>query len=121
MSYPKFIFATACIVMCAVTVHEGSEARGQKAKTPSVSATKSLLTKYCYACHSGEESNGDVSIDTFDIEMTGGNDAEAWKSVLDVINSGDMPPEDEPQPSAKERLQITQWLTSSLELWRCAS
>ncbi len=81
----------------------------------SPTAATRLLAKYCYDCHSNGEANGDVSLDTFDIEMAGGKDAEAWKSVLDVINSGDMPPEDMPQPSDTERRQLTRWLTTSLQ------
>ena len=113
----RFKFATTCLVLLLL-VFGGSTAVGQKPlDSNAVSPTEAtaLLTKYCYACHAGDESNGDVSIDTFDTKMTGGNDAEAWKSVLDVINSGDMPPEDEPQPSAEERDKVTRWLTSSLE------
>ena len=110
-------FATMWLVLLFV-VCGGSIAFGQEledSESVSPSAATVLLTKYCFACHSKDETNGDVSLDTFDIQMTGGKDAEAWKSVLDVINSGDMPPEDEPQPSAEERRQMTHWLTSSLD------
>ncbi len=96
---------------CGLVVH-GQTLDGTHALSPS--AANLLLTKYCFECHAGEEISGDVALDTFDIRMTDGNDAEAWKAVLDVINSGDMPPEDMPQPSDAERRQLTHWLTSSL-------
>ena len=116
MTYARFEFAMTWLVLFA-SVCGGSLAFGQESEDTgavSPSAATALLTKYCFACHAGYESNGDVSIDTFDTQMVGGKDAEAWKSVLDVINSGDMPPEDAPQPSAEERRQLTHWLTSSL-------
>lgn len=112
-----FSLAATCLLIYLLTCG-GSIIHGQIVDDSSVlspSAATRLLTKYCFECHSGEETNGDVSLDTFDIQMTDGNDSEAWKSVLDVINSGDMPPEDEPQPSAKERRQLTEWLTGSLD------
>ena len=118
MTYTQFKFAMAWLVMCGVASC-GSFALGQVTDAPSPlkpPAAASILTKYCFACHAGDEANGDVSLDTFDVHMTGGDDAEAWKSVLDVINSGDMPPEDAPQPSDAQRREVTHWLTSSLEL-----
>ena len=118
MTHFQFKFAAACLVVYASLTCGGLVANGQTTDDTaflSASAATNLLTKYCYECHAGDESNGDVSIDSFDIQMEGGNDAEAWKSVLDVINSGDTPPEDSTQPSDAERRQLTDWLTSSLE------
>ena len=106
MIYARFEFAMTWLVF---VVCGGSIAVGQESEdidSVSRSAATALMTKYCFACHAGYESSGDVSLDTFDTQMVGGKDAEAWKSVLDVINSGDMPPEDEPQPSAEERLSL---------------
>ena len=118
-NYLRFeFFSTASLVLVLVAVFAGPLAVGQEPEDSNVvspSDATALLTKYCFECHAGYESNGDVSLDSLDSQMKGGKDAEAWKSVLDVINSGDMPPEDEPQPSAKERQQMTRWLTASLD------
>ncbi len=77
--------------------------------------TYQLLAKYCFACHQGDDAAGDVAMDSFDPNMTDGNDAEAWKSVLDQVNSGEMPPEEADQPSEIQRQQLVVWLTSALD------
>ena len=74
-----------------------------------------LLKQYCFECHSGDDANGDVSLDT--LAVAGAElDAESWSSVLDVINSGDMPPEDEPQLTNDHRKQLVDALNSILRV-----
>jgi len=73
-----------------------------------------LLKQYCFQCHSGEESSGDVRLDTLAVAGADLN-AESWASVLDVINSGDMPPEDELQFTDEHREQVVDILSKLLE------
>lgn len=77
-------------------------------------SVKSLISKYCYECHNQDDANGGVQLDQLSDKLSQGEDAEAWHAVLDVINAGDMPPEDADQPSQKEREQIANWITNSL-------
>jgi len=55
---------------------------------------KPFFTKYCIDCHNAEEQEGDVRLD--DMSKF---DAELWTDIYDVIDMGDMPPEDESQPT----------------------
>ena len=73
-----------------------------------------LLKTYCYQCHGDGEANGDVSLDMLAIEGPEVS-AESWVSVRDVINSGDMPPEDELQITDEHRDIILNALTEVIE------
>lgn len=73
-----------------------------------------LLATYCYDCHGNGQSEGSVSLDTLDSDMVNGPDAESWHAVLDVLNAGDMPPEDQSQPDDDERRMLVDWMTKSL-------
>ncbi len=73
-----------------------------------------LLKTYCYQCHGEGEDNGDVSLDTLAIEGPKVS-AESWVSVRDVINSGDMPPEDELQITEEHRAIIIAALTEIID------
>ena len=73
-----------------------------------------LLKTYCYQCHGDGEDNGDVSLDTLATEGPEVS-AESWVSVRDVINSGDMPPEDELQITDEHRESILSALTEIIE------
>ncbi|MAD33400.1 MAG: hypothetical protein CMJ88_06545 [Planctomycetes bacterium] len=74
-----------------------------------------LLAKHCFQCHGDEDQEGDMQLNILDPEMRAPADAEGWFAALDVINAGEMPPEDEPQFSADERRKVVAWLTESLK------
>ncbi|MCK5943349.1 MAG: DUF1592 domain-containing protein [Planctomycetes bacterium] len=74
-----------------------------------------LLTKYCFRCHGDKRQKGDMQLNLLDPKMTARADAEGWHAALDVINAGEMPPEDEDQPTDDERRKLVGWLTSSLK------
>ena len=59
-----------------------------------------ILTEFCVGCHGPQKQEGDVRLDKLDPDMVAGNDAERWHQALNLINRGDMPPADAPQPDA---------------------
>ncbi|MCH2209310.1 MAG: DUF1592 domain-containing protein [Lentisphaerales bacterium] len=88
------------------------------AKEKSVTLTpniKTFLEDHCVKCHNAKKTKGGTRLDN--VEFTIRNEAEAqyWKDILDIMNVGEMPPEDEPQPSLKENETFIGNLTESLE------
>ena len=75
-----------------------------------------ILNSYCYQCHDEDVQKGDVQLDFLDPDMINGPDGEAWHAVLDVINSGDMPPKKKKQPKDDERRLLVDWITDNLKL-----
>ncbi|GAA4237637.1 hypothetical protein GCM10022291_24990 [Postechiella marina] len=76
---------------------------------------KPIMDKYCYDCHGPDKQKGSVRLDRLNWDMVKGADAESWHSALDMINSGEMPPKKKPQLTAKERKEVVNWITNSLE------
>ena len=73
-----------------------------------------LLEIYCIRCHGPKKSKADLRIDRLNPDLLKGPDAEHWEEVLNNLQIGDMPPEDEKQPLAEERDLITAWLNAKL-------
>jgi len=73
-----------------------------------------ILEQHCFACHGPEKQKGKIRLDVLDPDMVNGNAAETWHDALNMLNRGEMPPEDEPQLSAGERRKLVGWLTSEL-------
>lgn len=69
-----------------------------------------LMQKYCYECHGNGKKKGGVKLDGPGDIKTIMNTAEDWLTVVEVMNLGLMPPDDKPQPTAKERLLIEEWV-----------
>ena len=61
-----------------------------------------FLQQYCVRCHGPEKQNGQVRFDTGAWEISTNDEAQRWQDVLDILNAGDMPPEDEKQPTTDE-------------------
>jgi hypothetical protein len=54
-----------------------------------------LLQKHCSSCHGTEEQEGNFRVDDLPLTITDIETAERWQKVLNALNSGEMPPEDE--------------------------
>ena len=63
---------------------------------------ESFLTKHCVSCHGPKKQKGDLRVDTLSRDFKAGIDSHLWAEVVERINAGEMPPEEEPRPSEKE-------------------
>ncbi|MFN5733526.1 MAG: c-type cytochrome domain-containing protein [Planctomyces sp.] len=57
-----------------------------------------FLTTYCVRCHGEQKVEGDLRIDTLSRDFRSGVDTHHWAETLDKVNSGQMPPRDQPSP-----------------------
>ncbi len=73
-----------------------------------------LLAKHCLRCHGPKLQEANLRLDRLDPDLREGSHADQWHEVLNRVNVGEMPPEDEPQPTAKERSAVTEWITGEL-------
>lgn len=82
-------------------------------KTYHETIARSLQT-YCVECHGEKRQKGDVRLDTIDGDLVNGKSVSLWKDVLHRVETHEMPPEDEPQPSDAERERFAQWIRDEL-------
>ena len=73
-----------------------------------------FFEEYCIRCHGPEKSKGQISLHTLDGDLSTGRELERWEDVLEMLESGEMPPEDEEQPSETKRMLIADWINSGL-------
>ncbi|RPH40311.1 MAG: DUF1588 domain-containing protein, partial [Planctomycetota bacterium] len=57
----------------------------------------SFLKQYCVRCHGPEKRKGNLALHDL------GPKAEAWKTILEKISTGEMPPEEAAQPTTEQR------------------
>ncbi len=77
--------------------------------------TAAFFSQHCLRCHGPEDAQGEFRTDrdlsaAFDDLTT----AAKWREVVNVLNSHEMPPEDEPQPSAAEVAELVDWITAEM-------
>lgn len=76
---------------------------------------KPIFAKYCIGCHGPDAQENDLRIDQLNPDIVDGPDAGFWHEVLNQLNAGKMPPEDEPQLSEQELSAVTEWLEVELK------
>jgi hypothetical protein len=83
----------------------------------SLEASESLsrhLQTHCIRCHGEKKAKGGLNLSRLLTEQPLIKNREQWNHVIDLVNAGEMPPEDEEQPTSDERAQILFQLDQSL-------
>jgi hypothetical protein len=82
--------------------------------TPLPKSMTEYVKKHCVACHSGDQPKAGLSLHNYQDELAVLKGKKAWENVRDMIEAGEMPPKDKPQPTADE---TTQFLSALKELF----
>jgi len=76
---------------------------------------RKILEQHCVKCHGPDKTKGKLRIDTLDADFINGKDAAHWFDVLNELNTGAMPPDDEPPLPGPQLVAVVDWLTEGLE------
>ena len=87
---------------------------------PAVEPFEAFLNTHCISCHGPDKEKGDLRLDTLSRDFRAGMDGHLWAEVVEKINSGEMPPEDEPQPTEDEIAAILEQLDTRIREGRAA-
>ncbi len=96
----KLFFSLLMLVLVAPVGTQGAE---QKPSAVMSERHRALLKENCERCHGPEKQKGKFRVDDLSFAPNDLQTAERWQKILDALNSGEMPPEKEKQPGAKEK------------------
>ena len=75
---------------------------------------ETLLKQYCYKCHGPDKQKADRRFDLLPATIKDFRQQEQWQEIVDQLNLGEMPPEDEKQPGQAERLAAVKAMTRAI-------
>jgi mono/diheme cytochrome c family protein len=78
------------------------------------SLVKPFFAQHCTRCHGQQKHEGDLRVDTLVINFDSPKIMGHWEEIMNRINSGDMPPEDQPRPKPDDVASVVQWITAQL-------
>lgn len=105
----------ACFLFGALLYSDHASAGENDAAVATISpVVTQFLRTNCVRCHGPEEQNADVRLDTMPSTIPDGTIALQWQDVLDALNLGKMPPEDEPRPPKDDETSAIEALTANL-------
>lgn len=73
-----------------------------------------FFTEHCIACHGAKKQKGKRRFDQLAYPIADDNALIDFQDAVDLLNLGEMPPEDEPQPSANEKKAVIAWMTAAI-------
>ena len=79
-----------------------------------------FLEKHCIRCHGPEKEKGDLRIDQLSRDFKLGADTHHWAEMIEQVNSGEMPPKKEKQPTQEEIAAFVTSLDSRIKEGRAA-
>ncbi len=101
------LFLCVVLVACSAGIASGDLAPDLKTFDQQI---KPLLRKYCARCHGRKKSEAKIRFDNIDPNIVSGEHFDRWEDVREAFNSGEMPPEDQRQPTPEERDLVTRWM-----------
>ncbi|MFT4556767.1 MAG: hypothetical protein ACI92S_002119 [Planctomycetaceae bacterium] len=107
----RYALTTACLMLFQASYVHAEDA--DKAVQP-------FFAKYCSRCHDAKKQEGKFRLDTLSRDFADMLIAQRWGEVLFRVNSGEMPPKDEPQPTQAELGDVADWISTHINEGRAA-
>lgn len=73
-----------------------------------------FFAEHCNACHDAKKQKGDLRVDNMVINFQSPKTMMLWEEIMNRINSGDMPPEDEKRPKPEDIAKVSEWIAAQL-------
>lgn len=113
MSSEWYISAAVVAVVYCVAIQVGpaqADPVDQELRMRFDEVVRPFLETYCRTCHAGQKAEGKLDLSAYKsaADVAGGD--RAWKAVLGRLSAGEMPPEEEQQPTAEQRQMVIEWI-----------
>ena len=105
---------TILLVMALSSVAAGADPIAVPVDQPGYTKTMTpFFMKHCEECHTGDKPEGEFAVDEDQLRNDFGDPGTRakWREIVNVLNSHEMPPEKETQPTAKEVAAVVDWIT----------
>ena len=101
-----------CLIFVAASASADETLKAHDHHIESIAA--SFFSEHCIRCHGPSEAKGEMRLDDIDSDLSRPATFERWQTIVERIQTGEMPPEKEPQPRPEQVAEIVKQLTSRL-------
>ncbi len=103
---------TFAICIAVSVLYFRVEAAAAEAQLPE--KHREFFKAHCLDCHDSETREGKVDLEELPFNISTLEQAETWQKVLNALNSGEMPPEDSPQPGNLDKANFLDDLAQTM-------
>ncbi len=112
-----FCYLLICFAICAPALLHAQQASFSPDEAGFQQKVAPFLQTHCVRCHGPEDQQGELRVDQdLSTDFTKPQSLSEWNEVVNVLNSHEMPPEDEPQPSSNDVALVVDWITEQAKL-----
>src|SRR5436189_5331860 len=96
----RFLFFAPVVLLAAV---DGASAQPAVKSSDAVEKViVPFVNKHCVQCHGPKKKNADLTLHLYKDEKAILKDRKKWHTVLQMVHTGEMPPEKQPRPDLKD-------------------
>ncbi len=110
-------------ILAVATLAIGVSGPSRGDETPESSAFRTdvapLVGRFCVKCHGPEKPKAKIDLASFADASSALKSRKTWERVREALDSGTMPPEDQPQPAEAEVRKAVAWVDSALSKADC--
>lgn len=113
----KRILSTMALLLIGGMVMSAPQSETPDKRTTSPSyqqVAKPFIENYCVSCHGAAKAKAGFRVDLLESDFSAVKVAEQWKEVIDRVNAGEMPPDGNPRPDAKQVAAFSDWVNGQL-------
>ncbi len=90
-------------------------AKAPVAPVAPVNPVTALFSESCLKCHGEKKSKGNLRLDQLGNDLTSATTFKHWQKILDQLQSGEMPPEEEQRPDAAKVAAAIRIISTTLD------
>ncbi len=113
MPCTRYVAGLALLLLLVSGVHAGDKAE-PKLQSRFEKTVQPFLKSHCITCHGEKKSRGDVTLHEMRTDPKDVKAIAHWERVLEQLEIGMMPPEKSLQPTPRQRVDATEWMTDYL-------
>ena len=107
MKSPIRLFAALPLIHVALA---GAPLRADEA----LASHRRFLDQHCGRCHSGKKPKGGFEVGSLSPDLADPDSRKRWLTVLDQLQTGEMPPKEKPRPPAAKVEALTNWIRQTV-------
>lgn len=105
---------SAFVALTAIATRLGSATGAPLDAAAFEQSVKPFFAQHCVRCHDAKKQSGDLRLDGLTVDYSSPKIMGHWEEIMNRINSGDMPPKEEPRPDAAEVARVAEWIAAEL-------
>jgi mono/diheme cytochrome c family protein len=76
--------------------------------------SRTFFAKHCIECHGEKKAKSDLRLDQLSADFAGEASRKTWRTVLEKISAGEMPPDSKPRPPKRELHDLSAWIATNV-------